>query len=132
MKKFMRASFFTLAIVVLSACHSGAEHATADKKTVTSSLSDNPDYQKGLGLIGQNDCLTCHTVNDDAAGPAFVKIAARYPHAADSTILRLAKKVVTGGSGDFGQVPMSAHPTLPEAQAVQMVKYILLLQKENE
>jgi cytochrome c len=39
----------------------------------------------------------------------------------------LAATIIKGGSGVWGTVPMTAHPTLSEEDARQMVKYILLL-----
>jgi cytochrome c len=103
---------------------------TTEETPKTNDLSSNPDYQKGLALIGQSDCLTCHKVNENSTGPAYALVAERYKNAADTTITRLAKKVISGGAGDWGTVPMSPHPNLSQADAEQMVKYVLLLKKQ--
>ena len=42
----------------------------------------------------------------------------------------LAEKVIKGGSGNWGTVPMTPHPALAEADAEQMVKYVLLLRNK--
>lgn len=91
--------------------------------------SSNPDYQKGLALVGQNQCMTCHKINEKLTGPAYSDVAKKYAGADDATITKLAKKVISGGSGVWGDVPMTPHPNVSEADAKAMVKYILLLNK---
>ena len=103
-----------------------AKTTTAEPKKETSDLSSNPDYQKGLALIAGSDCLTCHTVNDKLIGPSYKSIADKYENNAENITL-LAKKVIKGGQGVWGQVPMTPHPKLSEEDAAQMVKYVLLL-----
>ncbi len=97
----------------------GTEPAVVD-------LSSNPDYQAGLALEAKSDCATCHKLDDKLVGPSFREIAARYT---EKDIDMLAGKVIKGGAGNWGQVPMSAHPQLTEADAKTIVKYILLLKK---
>ena len=92
-------------------------------------ISSNPDYKKGLALVAANDCLTCHTVSQTATGPAYADIAAKYAGAEDSVITRLVQTIIKGGSGNWGQVPMTPHPNLSEEDAKAMVKYVLLLKK---
>jgi len=48
----------------------------------------------------------------------------------DTAVTYLAKKIIAGGSGVWGSVPMTAHPELSQADAEQMVKYILLLKNQ--
>ena len=125
----------TLAIILVAAIGTWmvacGESKTPDKKetTVTAAvdISTNPDYKKGLELIGKSDCLTCHKINEKSTGPAYSDVAAKYAPAADTTIQRLAGKIIKGGSGVWGTIPMTPHPQVPQADAEQMVKYILLL-----
>ena len=126
-----------LLVSLLIACGGGGETkkegadtaAAATTEPAKEDLSKNPDYVKGLELIGQSDCLTCHKVNEASTGPAYALVAEKYSNAADTTITRLAKKIIAGGAGDWGTVPMTPHPQLSEADATQMVKYVLLLKK---
>lgn len=105
------------------------ENTTAGNTTTASNdNSSNPDYQKGLELVAKSDCLTCHKVADKLIGPAYQEIAAKY-EATDENIEMLAGKIIKGGQGVWGQIPMTAHPQLSEQDAQQMVKYILLLKK---
>lgn len=102
------------------------EAAATAPATASTDLSDNPDYKKGLALIAKNDCLTCHKVDEKLIGPAYRDVANKYT---DKDIPMLAAKIIKGGLGVWGQVPMTPHPNLSVADAEQMVKYILLLKK---
>ena len=116
--------------VLLAACGGQKEKKEAAPATTgsTSSNSSNPDYQKGLELVANSDCLTCHKVAEKLIGPAYQDIAAKY-EATDENIEMLAGKIIKGGQGVWGQIPMTAHPQLSEEDARQMVKYIFLLKK---
>jgi cytochrome c len=95
-----------------------------------SSLSDNPDYQKGMKLVAGSDCLGCHKINEKNIGPAYNQIGKKY-ETNEANINLLAEKVQKGGSGVWGSVPMAAHGSLSKEDAVAMVKYILLLKDEQ-
>ncbi len=99
--------------------------ANAGGTTHGNGISDE-DYQKGLALVAKSDCLTCHKIDEKLVGPAYKDIANKYT-ADDKIISQLANKVIKGGSGNWGQVPMSPHPGLSEDDAKQMVKYVLSL-----
>ena len=101
----------------------------AEPTEVVDELSANPDYKKGLALIAQNDCLTCHAVNEQLTGPAYSAIAAKYAGADTAKVTMLAQTIIKGGSGNWGAIPMTPHPGVSQEDAKQMVKYILLLNK---
>lgn len=105
------------------------EDAAGTEEAKKDDISTNPDYQKGLALVSASDCFTCHKVSETSTGPAYADVAAKYANAADTTITRLAQTIINGGSGHWGAVPMTAHAGLSEEDAVQMVKYVLLLKK---
>ena len=84
------------------------------------------DEPKALKLVEQQDCFSCHAIDHDVVGPAWLKIARIYdgqPQAA--TILTF--KVINGGVGHWGAVPMPAHPKLSQVDAAEIVKWILAL-----
>lgn len=120
-------------LIVFTACGGGEKPANAKEPVSmvgeTIDLSENPDYKKGLALVGQNDCLTCHKVNEASTGPAYADVAARYANATDTTITRLANTIIKGSSGKWGPVPMTPHPALSVDDATALVKYVLLLKK---
>lgn len=105
-----------------------AAETTVATEPPANDLSSNPDYQKGLELIAKSDCLTCHKTSDKLIGPAYKEVAAKYENN-DETIALLAGKIIKGGKGVWGEVPMTPHPQIADADAKQMVKYILLLKK---
>lgn len=91
--------------------------------------SQNPVYKKGLGLIAKSDCLTCHKVDEKLVGPTYRSVAEKYAGAPNDVITALAQKIIKGGVGNWGNVPMLPHPALSQDEAETMVRYILLLKK---
>lgn len=123
----------TMVVVIsLMACGGNKENKTTEGATTaaasTNSLSDNPDYQKGLALVGKSDCLTCHKVDEKNIGPAYRDVAAKYENT-DENVKMLAGKIIKGGSGVWGAIPMTPHPTLSQEDAEALAKYVLLLKK---
>jgi cytochrome c len=130
----MKQIFITaLAIAFLVACNSesktdsGAASEPKEETKAEPSITDNPDYQAGLELIAKSDCLTCHKVDEKLTGPSYREVANKYASQAPGIIPELAGKIVKGGSGVWGEVPMLPHPTVSQEDAEKMVKYILLL-----
>jgi cytochrome c len=78
----------------------------------------------GLALIEQNDCRVCHDAARRTVGPSFGEIARRYPDSAGE-VARLARRVMLGGAGAWGETPMTPHPQLSSADAEAMVAWIL-------
>ena len=119
-------------LAAMYACSNTSSDKKEEKAVVpaaASTISENPDYQKGLALIAKSDCLTCHKVREKLIGPAYADVAAKY-ETTDANISLLASKVIKGGQGVWGAIPMTPHPQLSEADAQQMVKYILLLRNK--
>lgn len=86
------------------------------------------DADKGLDLIAQSDCLTCHKVEEKLVGPAYREVANKYPNT-PATIDSLASKIIHGGAGNWGQLVMTPHPQISKEDAQTMVKYILSLKQ---
>ncbi len=135
----MKRIFITvIAFAALIACNSDkksdnstdAAETKEEKPAAETSISDNPDYQAGLALIGKSDCLTCHKVDEPLTGPTYRDVANKYASQAPGIIPQLAEKIIKGGTGVWGQVPMLPHPTVSQADAEAMVKYILLLKNK--
>jgi len=122
------------AVSALFACNSGGSKtetndSTTAKKGEATDNSSNPDYEKGLALVAQSDCLTCHKVDEKIQGPTYRDVANKYGSMPDTIITHLANKIIKGGFGVWGEIPMTPHPTLSQEDAAAMVKYILLLKK---
>lgn len=109
---------------------------TATKDTVPAATATTPaapaaapaEKSKGEALIAKADCLACHSKTQKLVGPAYVNVAGKYP-ATDENIEHLADKIIAGGQGVWGAIPMTPHPTLSKDDAKEMVKYILSLKK---
>jgi cytochrome c len=83
-------------------------------------------YAGAMALIAKSDCKSCHSVTEKVLGPAFTQVGIKYkgdPGVPD----RLAKKIISGGQGVWGDAQMPAHPTLADADAKAIVQYILSL-----
>lgn len=77
------------------------------------------------------DCMSCHKVDEKSVGPAFKSVAQRYQKDAKAPSY-LAQKIIEGGSGAWGPVPMAAHPELKENDAKQIVAWILSLGQKQK
>lgn len=130
------------AIAILVACNSSSDNTTSatdsssatttntDTSTATPAATDitqDPNYSAGLAIEAKNDCATCHKINEKLVGPSFKEIATKYAGADDARVDSLAGKVISGGAGNWGQVPMTPHPNLSKEDARTVVKYVLLL-----
>ena len=128
----MKKLFVLPVLFFLMACGGGGSPKTEEPKKEESKsedLSKNPDYQKGLELVSKNDCFTCHQIDDKLNGPPYREVANKYAGMPDTIVTHLAHKVISGGSGVWGEIMMTPHPALSEADAEAIVKYILLLKK---
>ena len=128
---------FSSALFIIACGGSGDKSAKTDSAASTSTTTAttaSPDKEKALELIAASDCHTCHKLNKDDAtggpiGPIYADVAAKYSPAADTTVDRIVKKIISGGTGVWGTLPMTPHPLLKEADVKIMVNYILSLKK---
>ncbi len=125
-----RSVFFILTVSLLVGCGGGSSKESGNKEKTAGDLSQNPDYQKGLALVAKDNCLTCHKVDEVITGPTYRDIANKYGDMPDTIIAHLAKKIITGGTGIWGQTFMTDHRNLSQEDAEAMVKYILLLKNK--
>lgn len=123
--------------VTMMACNSSGNSSSksSDSSNATTTAPEaSASSEKGLELIGASDCTTCHRLHKEAAGanigPAYSEVAAKYSPAADTTINRLVHKIIDGGSGVWGTVPMTPHAALPVSDVKEMVTYILSLKNK--
>jgi cytochrome c len=102
--------------------------APAQEISLEDKYKDDPVYIKGLEKIKGSDCTSCHMVERKIVGPSYAEVAAKY-ESTEENVAMLAKKVIEGGVGVWGEVPMPPHPALSEDDAKDMVRYVLLLKK---
>ena len=77
-------------------------------------------------LAQKKNCMACHAVDKKVVGPAYKDVAAKYAGQKDA-VDKLAQKVMKGGAGVWGAVPMPANPQVTDAEAKQLVQWILTL-----
>jgi len=70
-------------------------------------------------------CTACHAVDHKVVGPAFKDVAAKYQ--GKDVEAALVQKVKNGGSGVWGQIPMTPNPQVPDQDLHAIVKWILTL-----
>ena len=122
----MKNLIFALTVLLtLFSCGSEPKEPAKPAAPAKPDLSANPDYQQGLELIGKNDCLTCHKIEEKLIGPSYREVAKKYAGQADAVPM-LADKILKGGTGVWGEVPMAAHPNLSQEDAESLAKYVLL------
>lgn len=80
----------------------------------------------GLAKIRTSTCLACHSERTASAGPAYRDVALRY-NADKDAASRLTTKILNGGGGVWGQMPMPPHPQHSAAEVRAMVDWILSL-----
>ncbi|RZK20663.1 MAG: c-type cytochrome [Pedobacter sp.] len=127
----MKKTFLGLgAIVIFMASFSKAD-LEKEKMVVATASTTNHEFQMSAGekLINKSDCIGCHNKVNKIIGPSYTEIAKKYP-ATEKNINYLADKIIKGGTGVWGTMPMTAHSTLKPADAKLMVKYILSLKKK--
>ena len=75
-------------------------------------------------LAKAKNCMACHAVGTKLVGPAYKDVAAKYAGQKGAED-KLVQKVMKGGSGVWGPVPMPANPQVSEAEARSLVKWVL-------
>ncbi|WP_111671305.1 c-type cytochrome [Algoriphagus litoralis] len=100
----------------------------AKEMSLEEKYQNDPIYIKGLEKLKASDCTSCHMVERKIVGPSYAEVAAKY-ESTEENVTMLATKVIQGGVGVWGEVPMPAHPGLSEEDAKDMIRYVLLLKK---
>ncbi|MBC7454268.1 MAG: c-type cytochrome [Massilia sp.] len=85
---------------------------------VSTSAMANADLAKA------KNCMACHAVATKLVGPAYKDVAAKYAGQKDAEA-KLIAKVMKGGSGVWGAIPMPANPQVSQAEAETLVKWVL-------
>jgi cytochrome c len=79
-----------------------------------------------LELAQKKACLACHSVDNKIVGPAYKDVAKKYK-GQKGIEAKLAEKVIKGGKGAWGEIAMPANTQVNEAEAKQLVAWILSL-----
>lgn len=105
-----------------------------DLTEITQGHQESDELSKfavGKNLVEENDCKSCHKVNEKSIGPSYKDIGVKYNADAEAPGY-LLDKIKNGGGGVWGETAMAAHPDLDEEDIKKMVSYILSLGSETE
>lgn len=99
--------------------------AAAAGVALASGANAAPDAAKAKALAQSKNCLACHAVDKKLVGPSYVDISKKYKGNKDAEAL-LIKKVINGGGGVWGTIPMPPNP-VKEDEGKLLVEWILSL-----
>ncbi len=94
-------------------------------------IDSESQVREGELLVRASDCNTCHHVTNKIIGPSHTDVAKKYAFTRNNVQL-LAKRIIEGSSGVWGEIPMTAHPDLSQEDAEKMARYVLSLDGEKE
>jgi cytochrome c len=77
-------------------------------------------------LATSKNCMACHTLQKKLVGPSYKEVAAKYAGQADA-VDKLAAKIMKGGAGVYGAVPMPANTQVNEAEAKTLAAWVLTI-----
>src|SRR5688572_23877018 len=108
------------------------EYETANPEAGAEAQEASPAdlINQGQALVNQSDCKTCHHATNKIIGPAHAEVAKKYEFTR-ANVTYLADKIINGGSGVWGEIPMTPHVDLPQADAEKMAMYVLSLDGEK-
>lgn len=90
------------------------------------------DVPAGEALLVEKRCIACHETDRPLIGPPYRAIAARHAAQKEIMVEVLARKIIIGGAGNWGAVPMVPNEHVSEDEALAMARWILALAQSSE
>lgn len=91
-------------------------------------LIPNANAEDMEALLQDRGCYACHAMTETYIGPSYRAIAQLHQERKDTMIDVLAHKIIVGGAGNWGLVPMVPSEHVTEEEARTMAEWILNLQ----
>jgi len=121
-----------ISIFILSCGGNKAEQKESEAVSEPEPMAITVDaIKEGEQLVAQGDCKTCHHPVNKIIGPSHTDVAKKYEFTAANVTL-LADRIIKGGTGVWGEIPMTPHADLSVGDAEKMARYILSLDGEKE
>lgn len=80
-----------------------------------------------MALAKSKNCMACHAMDKKLVGPSYQAIAQKY--AGDkAAAAKLATKIMKGGAGVWGAIPMPANPQVSADEAKKLAAWVLATQ----
>ena len=92
--------------------------------TLAAVMSASMPALADMQLATAKNCMACHAVDKKLVGPSYKDVAAKYAGQADA-VDKLAVKVMKGGAGVWGPVPMPANAQVSVDEAKKLMTWIL-------
>jgi cytochrome c len=87
-------------------------------------LSWTPVASANPELAKTKNCASCHSPEKAILGPSYQAVAQKYANDKNAQA-KLTEKVMGGGVGVWGKIPMPANPQVSKDEADTLVKWIL-------
>ncbi|MGN8068339.1 ThuA domain-containing protein [Mucilaginibacter sp. SG564] len=123
----------------------GTKTASVDRSRILVAVDYIDDYKKpvsatqleqttpensGKAIMLSMDCKSCHKEVGKSIGPSFTEVSAKYKKD-PKAMNKLIQKVIKGGAGVWGEVPMSAHPSIKKADVEQIITWVLSINNQG-
>ena len=86
-------------------------------------LSSTPAFAS-MDLAKAKNCTACHAVDKKLVGPSYKDVAAKYASDGEA-VAKLSAKIIKGGVGNWGLIPMPANPQVSQADADTLAKWVM-------
>ena len=100
------------------------KHALFAQLAVTAAVVMAAPAFADQALATTKNCMACHAIDKKLVGPAYKEVAVKYAGQKDA-VDKLAAKIIKGGSGVYGPVPMPANTQVNEADAKKLAAWVL-------
>jgi cytochrome c len=100
------------------------KHILVALATLAAGVAVSTPALADLKLATAKNCMACHAVDKKLVGPSYKDVAAKYAGQSDA-VDKLTAKVMKGGSGVWGPVPMPANAQVNADDAKKLVVWIL-------
>ena len=109
---------------LLRVSYSEQELMAPKKAALDPRLAGMDQNHPGTALLKDSLCLSCHQSQVKSVGPSYLEVADKY-RGESGAAAALIEKIVKGGAGVWGPVPMPPQPQYNEEQLSQIVDSIL-------
>lgn len=92
--------------------------------TLAMTLSVAAPAMADQALATSKNCMACHSIDKKLVGPSYKDVAAKYAGQKDA-VDKLATKIIKGGSGVWGPVPMPPNTQVSEAEAKKLATWVM-------
>ena len=92
--------------------------------TLAMTLSVAVPAMADQALATSKNCMACHAMDKKLVGPSYKDVAAKYAGQKDA-VEKLAVKIIKGGSGVWGPIPMPPNAQVSEEDAKKLATWVM-------